>query len=102
MIYLDIDYMEDFKDFTVNKERFPDLKGLAKEMKERGIRLIPIIDAAVRHRPRTAVAVLAVLCISQARRTIAVLSQNTIRAEPSDEIALMTSDLSLAVFITSV
>ncbi len=48
MIYLDIDYMEDFKDFTVSKERFPDLKGLSDEMGERGIRLIPIIDAAVK------------------------------------------------------
>ena len=48
MIYLDIDYMDDFKDFTVSHERFPDLKGLAAQMKERGIRLIPIIDAAVK------------------------------------------------------
>ena len=48
MLYLDIDYMDSFKDFTVNKERFPDLKAFAAEMKERGIRLIPIIDAAVK------------------------------------------------------
>ena len=24
MIYMDIDYMEEYKDFTVNQERFPD------------------------------------------------------------------------------
>ncbi len=48
MIYLDIDYMEEFADFTVNKERFPDLPGLVAEMKQRGIRLIPIIDAGVK------------------------------------------------------
>lgn len=48
MIYLDIDYMESFKDFTVSHERFPDLKSLTKELKERGVRLIPIIDAAVK------------------------------------------------------
>ncbi len=48
MLYLDIDYMDSFKDFTVNTERFPDLKAFAAEMKERGIRLIPIIDAAVK------------------------------------------------------
>lgn len=48
MLYLDIDYMDNFKDFTVHPERFPDLKAFAAEMKERGIRLIPIIDAAVK------------------------------------------------------
>ena len=48
MIYLDIDYMDHYKDFTVNKERYPDLKALAADMKKRGIRLIPIIDAGVK------------------------------------------------------
>lgn len=48
MLYLDIDYMDAFKDFSVNSERFPDLAAFAAEMKERGIRLIPIIDAAVK------------------------------------------------------
>ena len=36
------------KDFTVDKERFPDLKGLSDELKEDNIRLIPIIDAGVK------------------------------------------------------
>lgn len=44
-IYLDIDYMERFKNFTVNKEAFPNFDGMVKDMKEEGIRLIPIIDA---------------------------------------------------------
>ena len=48
MIYLDIDYLERFKDFTVSDERFPDFGSFVAEMKERGIRLIPIIDAAVK------------------------------------------------------
>ncbi len=47
-IYLDIDYLDNYKDFTVNTERFPDLPGLVQEMKERGIQLVPIIDAAVK------------------------------------------------------
>ena len=47
-IYLDIDYMQDFKDFTVNPERFSDLKKLAESMKEQGIHLVPIIDAGVK------------------------------------------------------
>ena len=48
MIYMDIDYMQEYKDFTVNEEEFPDFPAFAAEMKERGIRLIPIIDAGVK------------------------------------------------------
>lgn len=47
-IYMDIDYMEKYEDFTVSKERFPDLPGLVKDMKDRGIHLVPIIDAGVK------------------------------------------------------
>jgi len=47
-IYMDIDYMEDYKDFTVNKERFPNLKSLATDMINSGIHLVPIIDAGVK------------------------------------------------------
>ena len=48
MIYMDIDYMQDYKDFSVNKERFPDLPALSKELKEKGVYLVPIIDAGVK------------------------------------------------------
>ena len=48
MIYLDIDYMERYKDFTVDRKAFPDFEELVAEMKEQGIRLIPIIDAGVK------------------------------------------------------
>lgn len=48
MIYLDIDYMDSFKDFTVNRERYPDFEGFVRRMRDRGIHLIPIIDAAVK------------------------------------------------------
>lgn len=48
MIYMDIDYMQDFKDFTVNPERFPDFENFVKEMKGEGIHLVPIIDAGVK------------------------------------------------------
>ncbi len=47
-IYLDIDYMEDFKDFTVDKERFPEFESFVERMKDKGFRLIPIIDAGVK------------------------------------------------------
>lgn len=48
MIYLDIDYMERYKDFTIDREAFRDFEQLVEEMKEQGIRLIPIIDAGVK------------------------------------------------------
>ncbi len=48
MIYMDIDYMEDYKDFTVNKENFPDFPAFVQGMKDQGIRLVPIIDAGVK------------------------------------------------------
>ena len=47
-IYLDIDYMEDYKDFTINNERFPEFKSFVDEMKSKNIRLVPIIDAGVK------------------------------------------------------
>ena len=48
MIYLDIDYMERFKDFTIDKTRYPDLKKLSDDLKAEGVRLVPIIDAGVK------------------------------------------------------
>ena len=48
MIYMDIDYMQDYKDFTVNEEEFSDFPEFVKGMKEQGIHLVPIIDAGVK------------------------------------------------------
>ena len=48
MVYLDIDYMQDYKDFTVNAERFPAFEQFVQKMKEEKIHLIPIIDAGVK------------------------------------------------------
>ena len=47
-VCLDIDYMEGCKIFTVDKERFPDMKGLSSHLKEKGVRLIPIVDAGIK------------------------------------------------------
>ena len=48
MVYMDIDYMERFKDFTINEERFPNFPEYVKKMKAQNIHLIPIIDAGVK------------------------------------------------------
>ena len=47
-LYLDIDYMERYKDFTINPDTFTDFDELVKEMKEQHIHLVPIIDAGVK------------------------------------------------------
>lgn len=47
-VYMDIDYMEDYKDFTVNQERFPDFPRFVQEMRDQKVHLVPIIDAGVK------------------------------------------------------
>ena len=47
-VVLDIDYMERYKDFTVDTQRFPRFADFAAEMKAQGIHLVPIIDAGVK------------------------------------------------------
>lgn len=47
-VYLDIDYMDNYKDFTVSETNFPDFENFVKEMADQNIHLVPIIDAAVK------------------------------------------------------
>lgn len=47
-VYLDIDYMVDYKDFTVNSDTFPHFPDFVNEMEQQGIHLVPIIDAGVK------------------------------------------------------
>ena len=47
-VYLDIDYMERYKDFTINKEAFPNFEDFGADKKARNIHLSPIIDAGVK------------------------------------------------------
>ena len=51
MIYMDIDYMQSYKDFTLSEENFQDFPEFVKELKDQDIRLIPIIDAGVKVEP---------------------------------------------------
>lgn len=48
VIHMDIHYMQDYKVFTVNKERFPDVPKLSSDLKKDGIRLISILDPGVK------------------------------------------------------
>ena len=47
-IYLDLDYMEDFKNFTVSEKRFPEFKEFVENLKNNGVYLVPIIDAGIK------------------------------------------------------
>ncbi|WP_294729416.1 TIM-barrel domain-containing protein [uncultured Faecalibaculum sp.] len=51
MICMDIDYMDGFRDFTLNQTEFGNLKQLSADLKQDGIRLIPIIDAGIKEDP---------------------------------------------------
>jgi alpha-glucosidase len=48
MVYLDIDYMDHYKDFTLNDKTFPDFAEFVQEMRRQNIHLVPIIDAGVK------------------------------------------------------
>ncbi|MCB8908151.1 MULTISPECIES: TIM-barrel domain-containing protein [unclassified Streptomyces] len=54
-VHLDIDHYDGHRVFTVDRERFPDLPGLAKELREQGVRLVSIVDPAVKVEPGNAV-----------------------------------------------
>jgi len=50
-LYLDIDYQDRNRPFTVNKEAFPDLKGLAGDLKAEGLHLVLITDLHIADQP---------------------------------------------------
>lgn len=48
VIYLDIHYMEGYRVFTFDPVRFPDPKAMIAELKQMGIRIVPIVDPGVK------------------------------------------------------
>ncbi|WP_069467712.1 glycoside hydrolase family 31 protein, partial [Actinacidiphila rubida] len=51
VIHLDIDHYDGHRVFTVDREAYPDLPRLARELEDRGIRLVSIVDPAVKAEP---------------------------------------------------
>ncbi len=47
-IHLDIDYMDGFRIFTIDEDRFPDLAHLSEQPREDGVRLVTILDPCVK------------------------------------------------------
>ena len=51
VVHLDIDYMQGFRVFTWNKQRFPNPKQLIEELRQQGIKVVTIIDPGVKFDP---------------------------------------------------
>ncbi len=51
IIWLDIDFQDRNRPFTVNQKTFPDLKGLAGELKAKGVKLVAITDLHIAEAP---------------------------------------------------
>lgn len=47
-ICLDLDYMDNYKDFSLSNERFPNFEEVTRKLKSKGVKIIPIIDAGVK------------------------------------------------------
>lgn len=48
VIYLDIDYMDGYRVFTWDKDRFKDFKGMNRKLHEMGFKIVAIIDPGVK------------------------------------------------------
>jgi alpha-glucosidase len=51
VLYFDIDYMDGYRCFTWDEERFPDPRGLMDELHGMGFRTIAIIDPGIKNEP---------------------------------------------------
>ncbi|HMF55887.1 MAG TPA: TIM-barrel domain-containing protein, partial [Pyrinomonadaceae bacterium] len=49
VLHLDIDYMQDYRVFTWNRERFPDPDGLINRLGQQGIKVVTIVDPGVKY-----------------------------------------------------
>lgn len=50
-LWLDIDYMDEYRVFTWDQTRFPDARAMLARLRERGFRVITIIDPGVKYEP---------------------------------------------------
>jgi alpha-glucosidase len=50
-VHLDIDYMDGYRVFSVDRQAFPDLLGLSGDLIGRGTRIVTIVDPAVKDDP---------------------------------------------------
>lgn len=50
-LYLDIHYMDGYRIFTWDQERFPDPKGMIDQLHDQGFKVIPIVDPGIKVDP---------------------------------------------------
>ena len=51
VLWLDIDYMDEYRVFTWNTELFPDAPGMLQNLRDQGVRVVTIIDPGVKLDP---------------------------------------------------
>jgi alpha-glucosidase len=51
VVYLDIHYMNGYRVFTFDTNRFPDPKGLIERLSKQGVKTVVIVDPGVKHQP---------------------------------------------------
>ena len=49
VLHLDIDYMQGYRVFTWDRNRFPNPKGLSEKLAKLGVKLVTIVDPGVKH-----------------------------------------------------
>ena len=54
VLHLDIDYMNGYRDFTWNSERFPDPKAFTARLRALGVKVVTIVDPGVKYEPEDA------------------------------------------------
>jgi len=52
VMHLDIDYMNGYRVFTFNSQRFPDPKGFSDKLARQGVKLVTIVDPGVKYQPQ--------------------------------------------------
>ncbi|HKR59387.1 MAG TPA: TIM-barrel domain-containing protein, partial [Pyrinomonadaceae bacterium] len=51
VIHLDIDYMQGYRVFTWDRQRFPNPGALSERLSRQGVKLVTIVDPGVKHQP---------------------------------------------------
>ncbi len=54
VVHLDIDYMQGYRVFTWDKNRFPNPKEMIKRLATQGVKIVTIVDPGVKHQPTEA------------------------------------------------